>query len=421
MKKKKEDRHELIHPLLPRDSEVLQSLTRLCFNVPHSKEFFKEVIQSAGLHVLAVLFNPTMLVLNPGMTLLDLDLVNVLIILTAGMPTLIKDSALGSFDHHVVRLCACLSLIQILASSRSNCEEKNMKGEYLQGCRKMQKLDSDPEEIDVQKLAKTVSEVVGISDTVQFKAGKVRQAMIHFLRCASMLFHYVTGVPLPTLEKDDSADDMVVYAALSEYLSLPKTMRELINDQDTFDLVHRILADDRLSSSQDVTCPEMPIKKRSLIDLPEDYTDLLNKATAYECPNWSTDRKSKSFAICLTCGDLVCYESLCCRGEVDNLKAGGCTIHSRKCGADLGLFIKLSSCHLVILSGKHKGGFFPAPYVDRFGEHDVELHRGNPLKLDKVQYQKLNKMWQTNDLQTYIAKSQRIRNPQLGLDNWFVI
>ena len=30
-------------------------------------------------------------------------------------------------------------------------------------------------------------------------------------------------------------------------------------------------------------------------------------------------------------------------------------------------------------------------------------------------------MWQTNDLQTYIAKSQRIRNPQLGLDNWFVI
>ena len=70
----------------------------------------------------------------------------------------------------------------------------------------------------------------------------------------------------------------------------------------------RILADDRLSSSLDVTCPEMPITKRSLIDLPEDYTDLLNKATAYECPNWSTDRKSKSFAICLTCGDLVCYE-----------------------------------------------------------------------------------------------------------------
>ena len=42
--------------------------------------------------------------------------------------------------------------------------------------------DSDPEEIEVQKLAKTVSEVVGISDTVQFKAGKVRQGTIHILR-----------------------------------------------------------------------------------------------------------------------------------------------------------------------------------------------------------------------------------------------
>ena len=78
-----------------------------------------------------------------------------------------------------------------------------------------------------------------------------------------------------------------------------------------------------------------------------------------------------------------------------------------------------------ILSGKHKGGFYPAPYVDRFGEADVDLTRGNPLKLDKAQYQKLNKMWQHNDLQTYIAKSQRalrIRDHQLDLGlNWFQI
>ena len=122
---------------------------------------------------------------------------------------------------------------------------------------------------------------------------------------------------------------------------------------------------------------------------------------------------------------LLMFQSYCCKGEVDGLKAGGCTIHSRKCGADLGLFIKLSSCQLVILSGKHKGGFYPAPYVDRFGEADVDLTRGNPLKLDKVQYQKLNKMWQHNDLQTYIAKSQRalrIRDHQLDLGlNWFQI
>ena len=52
------------------------------------------------------------------------------------------------------------------------------------------------------------------------------------------------------------------------------------------------------------------------------------------------------------------------------------------------------------------GGLFPAPYVDRFGEHDVNLQRGNPLKLDKTQYEKLNRMWQQNDLQTYVATNQ---------------
>ena len=78
--------------------------------------------------------------------------------------------------------------------------------------------------------------------------------------------------------------------------------------------LHRILADDRLSSS---SCNEMPIVKRSLIDLPENYTDLLNKAITYECPNWSVDRKSKSFAICLICGDLVCYEVSRAKWEVN--------------------------------------------------------------------------------------------------------
>ena len=65
------------------------------------------------------------------------------------------------------------------------------------------------------------------------------------------------------------------------------------------------------------------------------------------------------------------------------------------------------------------GGFFDAPYVDRFGEHDVDLQRGNPLKLDKAHYARLNKMWQQNDLQTFIAKSVSFRN---AMDlQWYMI
>ena len=74
------DCRELIQPLLPRDSEVLQSSIRLCFNVPHSKEFFKEVLQSTGLYVLAVLFNPSLLLFKTGLTILDLGGVHLLTI-----------------------------------------------------------------------------------------------------------------------------------------------------------------------------------------------------------------------------------------------------------------------------------------------------------------------------------------------------
>ena len=133
---------------------------------------------------------------------------------------------MGSYDHHVVRLCACICLIQILAGLRSGSDEET---------------NTDPEEVEVQKLAKSISEVIGSSDKVKFKAMKVRKGMIRFLRCAALLFHYITDVPLPTFEGEENleADDMFIYATLSEYLSLPKTMRELINHQDTFDLVHR--------------------------------------------------------------------------------------------------------------------------------------------------------------------------------------
>ncbi len=198
-----------------------------------------------------------------------------------------------------------------------------------------------------------------------------------------------------------------------------------------------MLQNDKIQSAD---IAQTPIKLRKLIDLPDDYTDLLNKAIAYECPNNAgLERKSKSAAICLFCGQLICcevsasfcvtlvqfshnksFQSYCCKGEIDGRKAGGCTIHARRCGADLGLFIKLSSCQLIVLYDGKKGGFFPAPYVDRFGEHDIELVRGNPLKLDRNQYEKLNKMWQQNDMHTFIAKSRRAqRNPREL--QWFLI
>jgi len=150
----------------------------------------------------------------------------------------------------------------------------------------------------------------------------------------------------------------------------------------------------------------MPPFKRKLFGLPSDYTEILNKVLTYECPHGaSVSGKSKSVAMCLICGEMLCYESYCCGGEMGNSKVGGCTLHAQKCGAGAGIFLKPNKCELLILMEQSRGGRFPAPYVDRFGEHDLDLLRGNPLKLDQSDYEKYNKLWQQNDLQTHIARS----------------
>lgn len=284
-----EDLRQLFVPLVARESQVLQALVRFCLNMPFAQGSLKETVQSSGLYVLAVLMKPSLLTYS-NTNLLDLDLLHVLIIMTASMPLLFKDASVGSFDHHVMRFCAILHLIQIVAGLRSQSEE-------IQG--------QDPNEADVHKLAKWVSQVVGTADRVTPKANLVQRAMIKFLRCSALFFHFVTNVPLPVLE-GDHLDDHTIYSVLSQYLSLPPTLSELINQPDNYEIMDRVLQNDRMKLA---VGPELSPKLRKLIDLPQDYTDLLNMATTYECPTTSSlERKTKSVAICLLCGRLICCE-----------------------------------------------------------------------------------------------------------------
>ena len=51
----------------------------------------------------------------------------------------------------------------------------------------------------------------------------------------------------------------------------------------------------------------LPAPRRKLIDLPENYLSLLSKADQYKCPN-SITRDSKSPALCLVCGTIICSQ-----------------------------------------------------------------------------------------------------------------
>ena len=185
------------------------------------------------------------------------DIINVLVILTATMPFLTGER-FGKFDHHIMKYCAILYLIQIMAGLTSSDGFS----------------DRDSDESDVQRLGKYsqlfvylifftfflenkffflfpaqwVSECVGSSDKVRSSAGTVRRGFLHFLRCAAMFYHCVTDVPLPIsgaiIGASNSADqknytDIEIYKILSKYLSLPESLGDLIKDQDTYGLITR--------------------------------------------------------------------------------------------------------------------------------------------------------------------------------------
>lgn len=84
----------LVHPILQRDSAVLQSLVRLSINASYNRRLALDHIQSNGLFNLAMCFNPNLLKLNPSF--LQVDMINFMMMLTASMPLLIPESTIGT-------------------------------------------------------------------------------------------------------------------------------------------------------------------------------------------------------------------------------------------------------------------------------------------------------------------------------------
>jgi len=134
---------------------------------------------------------------------------------------------------------------------------------------------------------------------------------------------------------------------------------------------------------------QLPVRPRKLIDLPENYLTLLSKADQFKCPN-SVTKESKSPCLCLVCGTIVCsqvcffkisccnlyllfknqfcqiplkssihisclLQSPCCELQMDRVKAGGCTVHARRCGGDNGIFLRLRKCQVILLSDVKRG------------------------------------------------------------------
>ncbi|KAK6943656.1 Zinc finger, UBR-type [Dillenia turbinata] len=120
--------------------------------------------------------------------------------------------------------------------------------------------------------------------------------------------------------------------------------------------------------------PTVPFR---LMQLPHVYQDVLERYIKQQCPECKTVLDEPG--LCLLCGRL-CSPSLklCCR---DNLFQ----THAKACGAGTGRTE-------IMLIRSTRQAFWPSPYLDAYGEEDIEMSRGKPLFLNEERYAALAHM-----------------------------
>lgn len=227
----------------------------------------------------------------------------------------------------------------------------------------------------------------------------LKEASIPFLRVAAVFYHYLTQVPGPPGLRHFAPNE---HEELSKYLGLPTNPYELFREIQknkmatiwaSHPTIHATLG--TVASSEVSRTMSFPLKLNSLISLPQDYSELMNNVSSFACPNFSSDESTRVPTMCLICGEVMCSQSYCCQTTISGHPSpvGACTGHTETCGGGIGIFLRVRECKVVLLAGPSKGCFIQSPYVDKYGETDPGLRRGNPLHLCPEKYRKIYKLW----------------------------
>lgn len=243
------------------------------------------------------------------------------------------------------------------------------------------------------------------ANIVLYLAQAVKDQSQTFLRCCCLFFHALTDIELPG---GDS------FEAMASYLGLETDVCKYFNDETYSQFIYVLISANlpelqavkqniRKKQSEDIVPIIQAIPPvRQLIDLPEDYSDLINSVSLFTCPNNVRD-DSRNPTMCLVCGEILCSQSFCCQKELDKNSVGSCTYHVHTCGAGIGIFLRIRDSEILLL-GMNKGCFIPAPYLDEYGETDQGLRRGNPLRLCKERYKKLHIIWLSHGIHEEITR-----------------
>lgn len=276
---------------------------------------------------------------------------------------------------------------------------------------------------------------------------EIKKKSSTFLRSSALLFNFLTGVELPVEFETLGGDS---FKLLCEYLGLSPNLESYFQcdetlqfmtatamHQDVIDLRKAIQKEQLALAAESIQVPTTSPKEenpssiqirdkiksihpaylpvRKLINLPDDYSDLINSVSLFTCPNNDRD-DSRNPTMCLMCGEVLCSQTYCCQYDLDRTTIGACTHHTTKCGNGVGPFLRIRECEILLL-GLHKGCFVLPPYLDKYGETDQGLRRGNPLTLCKERYNKLQLLWLRHGLHEEISRSIEASS-SIGSTQW---
>ncbi|XP_057659801.1 E3 ubiquitin-protein ligase UBR2 isoform X1 [Diorhabda carinulata] len=337
---------------------------------------------------------------NDVSSLLQWDSLGFLISLTFSLPSLsCKNNSTpvptgGTLDWYILRIIFISHIVKILILMKDDDLDTSM--------------DTDTnEDATIEELLRIIGKKTeGVSTNEVWK--HVQYACLPFLRCCVLFYHYLTDVKAPVNLTEQDGD---TFSNMCEYLDLPQTPKELFNSTNVMDLVKRWCSHEEVVSCLAQTPLQVirePLQVPRLINLPNDYSELINTVSMFTCPNMDED--SKNPCMCLVCGEILCSQSYCCQTELNKTPVGACNYHANKCGAGIGIFLRVRECEILFLAAPHRGCLVSPPYLDDYGETDQGLRRGNPLRLCRERYKKLQTSWLGHSIHEEIARSIETSN-----------
>merc|ERR1719245_523962 len=137
-----------------------------------------------------------------------------------------------------------------------------------------------------------------------------------------------------------------------------------------------------------------------------------------------SNNTSKEVVMCLFCGKLLCWNSICCRKNENGKNIGAVTLHARECSNSF-IFVLRIKKNLIfarqVIENEQRSSFrmrlfsrtmreyveMPTPYLDKYGEFDSQS--GSQLFFSKEHYDRLLTMYLSDEILSTFANQPQSR------------